>query len=77
MQPIAATAKPGSSSSSGVHSTGRDIVIIDYDYALWPSPLAFDIANYWCECACDYSLPSEQQLDFRGRSPRGSSSWTL
>ena len=56
----------------GVLATRR---LIDYEYA-GPNPVAYDIANHWCEYAADYHghepylldysrFPSkEQQLEF-------------
>ncbi|XP_042513834.1 probable choline kinase 2 [Macadamia integrifolia] len=43
------------------------VTIIDYEYASY-NPVAFDIANHFCEMAADYHTETPQVLDF-GKYP--------
>lgn len=42
---------------------GDGVRLIDYEYSGF-NPVAFDIANHWCEWAADYHGPSPHILDF-------------
>ena len=39
------------------------IRLIDFEYA-GLNPVAFDIANHWCEYAADYGTATPEVLDF-------------
>jgi len=39
------------------------ITIIDYEYASY-NPVAFDIANHFCEMAADYHTEAPHELDY-------------
>lgn len=43
------------------------IRLIDYEYA-GLNPVAFDIANHWCEYAADYGTATPEVLDY-GKLP--------
>lgn len=39
------------------------IRLIDYEYA-GLNPIAYDIANHWCEWACDYHTPTPHVMNY-------------
>ncbi|XP_021310974.1 probable choline kinase 2 isoform X2 [Sorghum bicolor] len=41
----------------------RQVTLIDYEYASF-NPIAFDIANHFCEMAADYHTATPHELDF-------------
>ncbi|KAG9153294.1 hypothetical protein Leryth_025082 [Lithospermum erythrorhizon] len=46
-----------------IHEETRSITIIDYEYASY-NPIAFDIANHFCEMAADYHTETPHTLDY-------------
>ncbi|KAF8066213.1 choline kinase 3 [Scenedesmus sp. PABB004] len=65
----AAGAGPGAAAgaASGAAASGgaawRALTLIDYEYSGF-NPVAFDIANHWCEWAADYHTDQPHVLDF-------------
>lgn len=47
-----------------ISKANEEAVFIDFEYALY-APAQFDIANYWCEWAADYSDSHHAVLDWR------------
>ncbi|MCI34731.1 kinase superfamily protein, partial [Trifolium medium] len=41
----------------------RSITIIDYEYASY-NPIAYDLANHFCEMAADYHSDTPHVLDY-------------
>ena len=58
---------PRSSSAEWASAPMEAIRLIDYEYA-GLNPVAYDIANHWCEYAADYGTASPEVLDY-GKLP--------
>ncbi|GJN32211.1 hypothetical protein PR202_gb20697 [Eleusine coracana subsp. coracana] len=46
-----------------IHEETRQVTLIDYEYGSF-NPIAFDIANHFCEMAADYHTATPHVLDF-------------
>ncbi|XP_066316998.1 probable choline kinase 2 isoform X2 [Miscanthus floridulus] len=46
-----------------IYEETRQVTLIDYEYASF-NPIAFDIANHFCEMAADYHTATPHMLDF-------------
>lgn len=46
-----------------IHEETRNVTIIDYEYASF-NPIAYDIANHFCEMAADYHTETPHILDY-------------
>jgi len=46
-----------------IYEETRQVTLIDYEYASF-NPIAFDIANHFCEMAADYHTSTPHVLDF-------------
>lgn len=49
--------------ASATSVAGADVCLIDYEYAAI-APVAFDVANHWCEWASDYHTDNPHMLCF-------------
>lgn len=54
---------PKPASGLGLGPLLRPLVLIDYEYSCC-APLAFDLANHWCEWSADYHTDTPHVLDF-------------
>lgn len=55
-------AAAGSAATARLHSA-EGMRLIDYEYSGF-NPIAFDVANHWCEWAADYHTDAPHELDF-------------
>lgn len=64
VSPVAAAVSAAAGSADGrADGSASCVTFIDYEYSGF-NPVAFDIANHWCEWAADYHTEEPHVLDF-------------